>query len=235
MRQTAKIALAHLTCILSLARARESLGDWTRTTARKWQPQGSLPTGPCGVGEAYSTPWPAGPADGALSRPDVAEGALSGARVAGRPEKRDSGPDSPDAGASDPRPGAAIQWAGRRWGVWPAADGVWKGPRPHRRAQVSAIPWYGAKRRALGAGRTPGSRTPGRPCANLRKVAGGAPAGVEPKDKPSRPAGVVRGRGRHRAATVCRTPGSGSPLNVLYPPRARAREASTRGRQPPAR
>ncbi len=121
-------------------------------------------------------------------------GAWGGVGLARSPEKRTCGPRCADAGASDPRPGAAIQRAGRGRGGWPAADGVWKGLRP-----LSAIPWYGAGSRALGAGATPGSRTPGRPCAKLRKVTGGAPAGVEPKDKPSRPAGVVRGRGRHGA------------------------------------
>jgi hypothetical protein len=40
------------------------------------------------------------------------------------------------------------------------------------------------------AGATPGTRMPGRPCANLRKVAGRAQAGVESKDKASRPAGM---------------------------------------------
>ncbi len=135
------------------------------------------------------------------------------------PEKRTRGARCADAGVEGRVLRAAIQRAGRGRGVWPAADGVWKGLRP-----LSAIPWYGAGGRALGAGATPGSRTPGRPCANLRKVAGGAPAGVEPKDKPSRPAGVVRGRGRHRAATVRRTSGSaGGPLYRLCPSRARAR------------
>ncbi len=110
----ARVALAHFTYFLSLARARaRGLGDWTRPTARNWPSQGSLPPRPCGVVEAYSTPGGRRPADGALSRPDMAEGGLGGAAIAQGVEIALSGHDRADAAGDGPVLTPGIGPAGR--------------------------------------------------------------------------------------------------------------------------
>ncbi len=58
--------------------------------------------------EAYSTPGGLRPADGALSRPDVAEGALSGAAIAQGAEIALSGRDRADAPGDVRHPGPGI-------------------------------------------------------------------------------------------------------------------------------
>ena len=116
MRQTAKIALAHYTCYPPLARARARA-----ETGSEPPPESGNHRGACLRGRAGS--WKLirrlglRPADGALSRPDVAEGALSGAAIAQGAEIALSGRDRADA-AGD------VGCAGPRYrGLWQATAG----------------------------------------------------------------------------------------------------------------
>ncbi len=99
---------------------------------------GSLPPGPIGVWWAIRRPGPA--AGGTGGR--VWQRRLGWGRLAWSPEKRDSGPDSPDAGASGPGGGAGRRPIGGR-------DGATASPRAcpmDYKSRFSAVSCRGAWR-----------------------------------------------------------------------------------------
>ncbi len=119
MRQTAKIALAHYTCYPPLARAREGL-----ETGPDPPPEIGNHRGACLRGRAGS--WklirrPGGRRTGRC-RGRTWPRRLGWGRLAWSPEKRDSGPDSPDAGASGPGGGAGRRPIGGRDGATATAS-----------------------------------------------------------------------------------------------------------------
>ncbi len=82
-------------------------------------------------------------------------------------------------------------------GRWVVGAGAW-GPLAQRGAPCGPC---GGCRGPPGPP-APGSRAVGRPCANLRKVPDGARAGVEPRDRPTRPGGLS-GAGTATGPAVC--------------------------------